>query len=122
MSYPVDINDLAERAHKNATNKGFWKDVNLDLAVPKHLMLAVSELSEAMEVHRNLKQEDYTIPTTQLLWVDDDGKPGGFGIELADTIIRILDLAEAHGINIQQCIFDKMSFNESRPYMHNLRY
>lgn len=41
-----------------------------------------------------------------------------FREELADTVIRVLDLTEALGIDIEDEIDKKMQRNEERPYRH----
>lgn len=45
-------------------------------------------------------------------------KPEGIPSELADIIIRVLDICAANGIDIAAAIADKMAFNETRPYRH----
>lgn len=45
-------------------------------------------------------------------------KPEGIPSELADIIIRVLDICAHHGIDIEQAIEDKMAFNAHRPYRH----
>lgn len=45
-----------------------------------------------------------------------------FEFELADTIIRILDLCGAKGIDIEKHIELKMKYNESREKMHGKKY
>lgn len=50
-----------------------------------------------------------------------EAKPEGFGVELADAIIRICDLAERHGIDLTEMIALKAAYNEGRPHMHNRR-
>jgi NTP pyrophosphatase (non-canonical NTP hydrolase) len=45
-------------------------------------------------------------------------KPEGIPSELADAIIRILDIAAFHGIDIAHAVADKMAYNETRPYRH----
>lgn len=45
-------------------------------------------------------------------------KPDGIAVELADVIIRILDMAEAEGIPVLEAIEVKMRFNEGRPHRH----
>lgn len=126
MSYGFGyINDLASRIEKNAIAKGFWAVANVpgngemikgtqleDLQVATKLGLIHSEVSEAMEAHRDLGFTAGSI----------NGKPEGFVYELADVVIRVLDLADHFGLNIEQAIVDKMAYNESRPYMHGKKY
>ena len=35
-------------------------------------------------------------------------------VELADSIIRIFDLAESRGFNLGQTIYEKLEYNKSR--------
>lgn len=79
-----------------------WKNI------PEKLMLIVSEISEAMEDYRNGK----------ILLEYENDKPIGLASELADTIIRILDLSDALGIDLQETIRIKMKYNETRPIKH----
>lgn len=75
------------------------------------LMLAVSELVEAVEELRDgrgLGEKYYRT----------DGKPEGFGVEVADAIIRLLDLAYMTGLPIEDLIMEKVQFNKSRGVMH----
>lgn len=81
--------------------------------VLEKLALITSEVAEAMEVYRNCKSgslREYTI--------GENGKPEGFGSELADIVIRVFDLAEALGIDIADEIQMKMKFNATRPSRH----
>jgi hypothetical protein len=45
-------------------------------------------------------------------------KPDGFPIELADIIIRVGDLAERLGIDLDHAIAVKAEYNQRRPHMH----
>ena len=63
------------------------------------LMLIVSELGEAAEA---LRKEDLK----------------NFREEIADTVIRLFDLAGACGMDLEEEISKKMSKNFSRPYRH----
>lgn len=47
-----------------------------------------------------------------------DAKPVGFPTELADILIRTLDLAAALNIDIDQAVYLKMKYNETRPHRH----
>ena len=48
----------------------------------------------------------------------ENGKPEGFGVEIADAIIRCLDLTEALGIDIGERILEKHEYNGTRPHRH----
>lgn len=50
--------------------------------------------------------------------VESAPKPEGFGVEIADAIIRLFDLAAWLGIDIVSLIRMKMKYNEQRPYLH----
>ena len=106
MQYPQSVNEWASYIKEWGHRKG-W-DYPAD-KVPEKLMLTVGELAEAMEEYRRDR-----ITT----WYNDDGKPEGFGIELADTIIRILHLCDVYKIDMQACLEIKMAYNEKRPYRH----
>lgn len=45
-------------------------------------------------------------------------KPEGVGPELADTIIRILDYSENHGLDMDFEVERKMAHNQQRPIRH----
>lgn len=48
-------------------------------------------------------------------------KPEGFPVELADVMIRLMDLAERMGIDLAEMINIKMAYNATRPYRHGRR-
>lgn len=101
-----EINDLVYITHDN--NKKWWLDLTtgepLDAQklVPEKLMLTVSELSEAMEGHRKGLMDD-KIPARPM-----------FEVELADALIRLLDLAGATGIDLGGAYVEKMCYNRTR--------
>lgn len=63
------------------------------------LMLVVTEIAEAAEDVRHQRWEH-------------------FGEEIADTMIRLLDIAGTLGIDIEAEIARKMAINEGRPWRH----
>lgn len=122
------LNALRNAIHKNAINKGFYEinDEQPIINIPERLMLIVSELGEALEAYRKNHYSNY------MDYFDSEGVITGrfnkyafesyikdsFEDELADSIIRILDLCGHLNIDIQQHIELKMKYNETRPYKH----
>lgn len=105
-----ELNELADSIVSWRQKKGFETHHG---NIPEKLMLIVSELAEALEAHR-----DKQMVTT----IDEDGKPVGFPSELADTMIRLLDLSGSLGYNIAEEIDKKMQYNEGRPLKHDRNY
>jgi hypothetical protein len=66
-----------------------------------------SELSEALEALRNGNQPDDHIPEFT-----------GAEAELADVVIRIMDVAAAKGWRVAEAIMAKTSYNKTRPFKH----
>jgi NTP pyrophosphatase (non-canonical NTP hydrolase) len=42
----------------------------------------------------------------------------GIPSELADIIIRVMDIGGLYGIDIDKAVKEKLQYNESRPYRH----
>ncbi len=118
------INKLAKEIHKNAKNKGFYKDKK---NIGEMLCLIHSEVSEALEADRKMKyceldNENWNIDDTlrnDLIKFDDIqfistfkmAVKGTFEDELADIMIRVMDLAEYKGIDLEAHIKAKMRYN-----------
>lgn len=81
-----------------------------DHVVAKTALIA-NEVAEAIEELR-----DGHVPRE--VYYRSDGKPEGFPTELADVIIRALDMAAMLGIDIDQAVQEKLEFNASRGQMH----
>ena len=100
------ISEIAQHIHETAEAHGFHEYTPV-FGVPgrdtRHilswLMLVDTETAEAAEAART-------------------GTIEQFGEELADTVIRVFDTAEALGINIEEHILSKMTVNDLRPHMH----
>lgn len=105
----MDLNKMAKVAYENSFKHGFWDNSVPEEVIPEKLMLIVTELAEAMEEYRNGHMDE---------WYGDNGKPEGFGPELADTIIRIGDLAHALGLDLNALVKEKHQFNLNRPFRH----
>jgi NTP pyrophosphatase (non-canonical NTP hydrolase) len=120
------INELAKQIHKNAIDKGFFeKEKNIG----EMLCLIHSEVSEALEADRNDKHCAVSILGVNG-WVDNDyfkvafknHVKGTFEEEMADIIIRVLDLCAFLEIDIEQFIKCKTRFNSLREKYHGKKY
>ena len=107
----MTIEELQEICHSTAKSKGWWDGINHN--IPEKLCLIHSEISEALEEFRGLVG-DFGPNHIRI----DAGKPCGFSVELADAIIRILDLCGFLKINIEGVLVMKSEFNKKRPYRH----
>jgi hypothetical protein len=125
------LNGLADECHEMARSKGFW-DPSTGNNVGEMLMMVVGELSEAHEEYRagyalGLIEYEHTDKLTGETTRDrnsftgqdeEPAKPVGFPIEVADALIRTLDLVGGLGIDIEAAVREKMDFNATRPHMH----
>lgn len=119
------LNAWAEAFHLNSKKHGFW-DKTPDIetrvaAIPEKLCLIHSEVSEALEDFRKMGPTATAADLARevrTMFYNIEGKPEGMPSELADIVIRTMELASALGIDIGNAIKDKHEYNKSRPYRH----
>jgi len=126
----MSLNELRDKAFNIAQEHGFHKK---PCDLPTRLMLIVSELSEAMEADRKgiwchnpelLSGKhllELTINELQKSTYESSVK-GTVEEEIADAIIRLLDLAGVYNINLDWHVAAKMAYNEKREYKHGKKY
>lgn len=111
MTYLNDLNDFAFTLNANAREKGFWDADTEDNRIVfylKQLAMVHSEVSEVLEAIRKEKGDDVVVE------------------ELADIIIRVLDLWAGMSTDqytnhsLSEAINEKMQKNTTRPKMHGV--
>jgi NTP pyrophosphatase (non-canonical NTP hydrolase) len=103
IAYSADC--LTDACHLASKRAGWWDGVDPrePYVTATKLMLAVSELAEAMEGARKGLKDD-KLPDCEMLEV-----------ELADCVIRVFDLAGALGFrNFGGTLAAKMAYNATR--------
>lgn len=99
---------FAEKVAVNADNKGFWKEDKND---GECIALIHSEVSEVLEALRSGNSFSEKIPS--FTEVEE---------ELADAVIRIMDLAAHRGWDVAEAIVAKAKYNEGREYLHGKKF
>lgn len=129
------INNLAKEIHENAKSKGFYDN---EKNIGEMLCLIHSEVSEALEADRKnfytnlsyIKLKGLADKNYGATFNDDEVFKDFFSTcvkntfedELADVVIRVLDLCAFKGIDIESHIKAKMRYNAMREYKHGKNY
>jgi len=95
------LTSIALKVHAVAIEHGWWEE---ERNLGEVLCLIHSEVSEALECLRN------------------NGDPEEFAEELADILIRTLDLAAKLNLNIGYALLEKNEKNIKRPYKHGKEF
>ena len=98
------VNCITDLCHGLSKEAGWWEGLNPEdpLVITNKLCLIHSEVSEAMEGYRKNLMDDH-LPNRKMAEV-----------ELADAMIRILDLAGASGFDIGSAMIEKLLYNTTR--------
>lgn len=110
----TNLDEIARVLHGTAKNKGFWDGFHYDDSFTFYaskLALVHSEVTEVLEAIRKDKGDQEVVE------------------ELADVIIRTLDLYEGliatgeidSSISLDKVLYDKSLYNMARPERHGVR-
>lgn len=120
------IKQWQEEIYANNKEKGFWDS---ERNFGELLMLIVSELGEALEAHRKDRNTNNLGFNESVYYGDQDFKKtfekfvkDTVEDEIADAVIRLLDLCEGLGIDLEWHIEQKVAYNKTRPIKHGKNY
>lgn len=109
MADDVGLRELQKECWQTAESHGFH---DIGQTVGDRLMLIVSEAGEALEAYREGHAPNES-------WYEKDGtKICGVPSELADIIVRVLDMAAVYEIDLLTVMLEKMAYNKTRPHLH----
>jgi NTP pyrophosphatase (non-canonical NTP hydrolase) len=105
----INLTDMAYVLNQNAREKGFWDENNGVNFYIKQMAMIHSEVSETLEALRKQHGDEAVLT------------------EMADTIIRILDLYGGmrvdgyfEGMLLEDVLLAKVEKNKERPRMHGV--
>jgi NTP pyrophosphatase (non-canonical NTP hydrolase) len=102
---------MQEEVYRLNSSKGWFDD---DRTVGDMVALLHAEVSEILEAYRHWELKDATgLPVGSSM-----AKPEGVGSEMADCLIRLLDMAKRWDVDLIAEYDRKMRFNWTRPYRH----
>lgn len=110
------LDEMQAEVYANNLAHGWFEE---DRSVGDDVALLHTEVSEMFEAYRVTGLSDATVELehTAPNW-GKVAKPEGFGSEVADVFIRLLDTCQRRGVDLEFEYQRKMVYNRTRPYKH----
>jgi NTP pyrophosphatase (non-canonical NTP hydrolase) len=102
----MDLNTWRDEVHDLAREKG-WYDH--ERKIPELCMLITCECAELVEAYRKGQLQEPCDKPIDLTCIEE---------EIADILIRTLDMAGAFGVDVVHAIATKHNYNIDRPKRH----
>jgi len=125
----MNLTKLSQQIHAGNVERGFYEH---PATFPDRCMLIVSEIAEAVEAHREGRttSKGYVDQTKRMAELNMEMFPIYFREhvkdtvedEIADAIIRLLDLSGYLNIDIDAHVTAKLAYNATRPIRHGKAY
>ena len=113
----IPLNLLAQVVHENAKAKGFHPEEPIEVFMANQCNNLHAEVTELWDAWRAGKQDDLCDKSEKMK--DMNMRPlTCTEEELADIIIRALDLSARLDIDISRAVTMKHLYNKARPYKH----
>lgn len=103
----INLTEFGQEIYTNNVEKGFWESDNIG----EKLALVHSEISEALEGIRHGNPPDDKIPEFT-----------SAEAELADAVIRIMDICTHYNWSLEAAIKAKHQYNLTRPFKHGKKF
>lgn len=122
------INELCKQVHDNAIEKGFYEDGKAT-NIGERIALIHSECSEALEADRKNNYCKTNIKALLKFNLDriyssdfENHVKNTFEDEIANIVIRVMDMCAFKGIDLESHVIAKMKYNSLREKMHGKNY
>ena len=113
-------NRVQQEIYKMSQQHGFWPGGERNFG--EALMLITSELGEASEAHRQIPKDERAGIVGHWPRSSSISEYSHVEEELADAVIRIMDLAAGFDMDLATAIAEKVRYNAGRSHKHGKAY